>query len=107
MKPGAMEQFWATRLRDYPTEVMVNLFPLVAIFRSSSAEAEAFSSAGFIIDSLRTRMRPEVVRTLTVGQSLLHDVHEVNGKKASRTFVRKNREHDLRGDRQRLRPLFE
>jgi hypothetical protein len=54
----------------------------------SSAEAErAFSSAGFIFDSLRTRMRPEVVRVLTVGRSVLHDVHEVDGKKAVYTFI--------------------
>ena len=88
MKPGAMEEYWANRLQQDRKDVMSNLFPLVAIFRSSSAEAErAFSSAGFIVDSLRTRMRPEVVRVLTVGRSVLHDVHEVDGKKAVYTFI--------------------
>ena len=90
MKPGVMEQYWAARLKECPNDVMANLFPLVAIFRSSSAEAErTFSSAGFIVDSLRTRMRPELVRVLTVGRSVLHNVHKVSGKNAVCTFIHK------------------
>jgi hypothetical protein len=73
MKPGAMEEYWANRLQQDRKDVMSNLFfPMVAIFLSSSADAErAFSSAGFIIvDSLRTRMRPELVRLLSFGRSV-------------------------------------
>jgi hypothetical protein len=88
MKPGAMEEYWASRLRQDPNDVMSNLFPLVAIFLSSRVDAErAFSSAGFIVDSLRTRKRPELVRLFTLGRSVLHDVHDVDLKKAVSTFI--------------------
>jgi hypothetical protein len=40
MKSGALELHWAIRLRESPNDVMSIRFPLVAIFRSSSAEAE-------------------------------------------------------------------
>ncbi len=74
---------------------MSNLFPLVAIFRSSSAEAER---AGFIVDSLRSRLRPEVVRVLTMGWSVLHDVHKVARKEAVHTLIHKTTSFATKGE---------